>query len=278
MEQLSDRIGAVVLGESTQGDICIGHRGRIELMVTIRGKSAHASAPERAHNPAQLLPAVLRALENFAERIPSHNVLPRSTVVPTIIETWPKSRNMIPEEARILIDWRTLPLGREHSSVEGLQSFLQAELYDALRESPGLKVTVQEVSTKQRAYTGWERTLPISTNGFLMDESHPVVDAAVEAVCDVTGRRPKVRPWTFGTDGGYPCGLYGIPTIGYAPGSEDYSHTNRERLDLDSARTAYQVYPMLVRQLQQALECGPAPKSQASVSVDHLFLKRLKRQ
>lgn len=278
MEQLSDKIAAVVLGESTQGDICIGHRGRIELMVTIRGKSAHASAPQRAHNPVQLLPAVLAALENFAGQLPLHNVLPRSTVVPTIIETWPRSRNMVPEEVRILIDWRTLPLGREHSTAEGLQDFLQAELREALSEAPGLKVTAQEVSETQRAHTGWKKTLPISTHGFLMVESHPVVDAAVEAVCKVTGHTPTVRPWTFGTDGGYPCGLYGIPTIGYAPGSEAYSHTNRERLDLESARTAYQVYPTLIRQLQQALEGDSMPKSQAAVSVDHLFLKRLRRQ
>src|SRR5262249_7996131 len=224
MQQLSDRIAAVVLGEATEGGICIGHRGRIELLITIRGMSAHASAPERAHNPTQLLPAVLAALEDFAEQLPAHNVLPRSTVVPTIIETWPRSRNMVPEEVRIFVDWRTLPLGREHATLDGLQHFLQHRLQLPLREAPHLRVTVQEVSTKQRAYTGWERTMPISTHGFLMAEAHPVVDTAVQAVYEVTGHRPVVRPWTFGTDGGYPCAVHGIPTIGYAPGDENYSH------------------------------------------------------
>ena len=278
MEQLSGEIAAVVLGEATEGDICVGHRGRVELMITIRGKSAHASAPQRAHNPSQILPAVLAGLEKFAAQLPAHDVLPRSTVVPTIIETWPKSRNMVPEEVRILVDWRTLPLGREHSTVEGLQQFLQNELLEVLREAPNFRVDVQEASAKQRAYTGWERTMPISTYGFLMADSHPVVDAAVQAVSEITGSLPNVRPWTFGTDGGYPCGMYGIPTIGYAPGNENYSHTNRERLDLESARTAYQVYPALVRQLQQALEGDVLVESKAAVSRNHLFLKRLKRQ
>lgn len=278
MEQLSDLIAAVVLGEATEGEICIGHRGRVELMIAIRGKSAHASAPQRAHNPTQLLPAVLGALQKFAARLPSHALLPHSTVVPTIIETWPKSRNMVPEEVRILVDWRTLPLGSEYSTVEGLRHFLELELRETLRETPGLKVTVQEVSTKQQAYTGWERTMPISTHGFLTAESHPVVDAAVQAVREVTGHTPAVRPWTFGTDGGYPSAVYGIPTIGYAPGDENYSHTNRERLDLASARTAFQVYPTLVRQLQQSLQADLLVGSQTAASRDHLFLKRLKRQ
>lgn len=278
MEQLSDRLAAVVLGEATNGDICIGHRGRIELMITIRGTSAHASAPQRAHNPTQLLPAVLAALQRFADQIPSHNLLPRSTLVSTIIETWPKSRNMVPEEVRMLIDWRTLPLEPEYSAVEGLQNFLQSELKETLRESPNLSITVRETSTKQRAYTGWERTMPISTHGFLMAESHPVVDAAVQAVTEATGHTPAVRPWTFGTDGGYPCAVHGIPTIGYGPGNENYSHTNHERLDLESARSAFRVYPALIRQLQQALESDALVESHTVAARDHLFLKRLKRK
>ena len=185
---------------------------------------------------------------------------------------------MVPEEVRILIDWRTLPLGREHSTVEGLQQFLQTELEDLLRQTPNLRLTVQETYTRQRAYTGWERTMPISTHGFLMAESHPVVNAAVQAVWEITGQTPKARPWTFGTDGGFPCAVHGIPTIGYAPGNENYSHTNRERLDLESARTAYEVYPVLARQLQQALESDSLVQSQAVGSKDHLFLKRLKCQ
>lgn len=278
MEQLSDRIEAVVLGEATEGQICIGHRGRIELMITIRGISAHASAPHLAHNPIHLLPAVVEALQKFAAKLPSHDILPNSSLVPTIIETWPKSRNMVPEEVRILIDWRTLPVGREHSTVAGLRDFLQSEIQSVLLQSPHSRVTVEEVSIKQRAYTGWERTMPISTHGFLMAESHPVVDAAVQAVWEIAGQKPIVRPWTFGTDGGYTCGLYNIPTIGYAPGNENCSHTNRERLDLDSARTAYHVYPALVRQLQQALAADTMVESQAVGRKDHLFLKRLKQQ
>ena len=278
MEQMSDRISAVILGEATEGEIRVGHRGRIECMVTIRGKSAHASAPQRAHSPVDLLPAVLAALKKYAEQLPSHPVLPRSTVVPTIIETWPSSRNMVPEEVRILIDWRTLPLGREYSTVDGLQRFLQSELQNQAHDAAAnLKVVVHEVSTKQRAYTGWERTMPISTHGFLLAESHPVVKAAVEAIAAITGHIPAVRPWTFGTDGGYPCGVYGIPTIGYAPGNESCSHTNRERLDLKSAQITYDVYPALIQQLQRALAGDDLEESQAAASGNHLFLRRLKR-
>src|SRR5690606_40200147 len=61
----------VVLGESTNGDICVGHRGRAELIVEIRGRAGHASAPERACNAIDLLPTVLPAIREFAAQLPS---------------------------------------------------------------------------------------------------------------------------------------------------------------------------------------------------------------
>lgn len=274
MEQLSDRISAVVLGESTAGDICVGHRGRIEMMITIAGKSAHASAPHRARSPVEMLPAVLDALKRYAETLPVHDVLPRSTLVPTVIESWPHSRNMVPEEIRIVIDWRTLPLGHS-STVDALNEFLQEQLREEMADR-GLRVTAHEVTATQRAYTGWMRTMRVSTLGFVMAKSHPVVEAAVRAVWLATKCEPAVRPWTFGTDGGYPCGMYGIPTIGYGPGDESYSHSNRERLDLRSARTTFDAYPELIRQLQQIMSEDELVSSRTGAG-EHLFVRRLKR-
>src|ERR671919_717864 len=69
------RPGAVLLGEATNGDICLGHRGRAELIIELTGVAGHASAPERAHNPLTALPAVLPALLAFAERFRGDGVL-----------------------------------------------------------------------------------------------------------------------------------------------------------------------------------------------------------
>ena len=51
------RPGAVIIGEATQGDIAIGHRGRGEMEVVIHGTAGHASAPERARNALDLVHA-----------------------------------------------------------------------------------------------------------------------------------------------------------------------------------------------------------------------------
>jgi acetylornithine deacetylase/succinyl-diaminopimelate desuccinylase-like protein len=91
--------------------------------------------------------------------------------------------------------------------------------------------------------------------GYLLDPDHPMVRAAAAAV----GRRnggsgpAEVRPWTFATDGGWTCGVHGIPTIGFAPGEERYAHTNRERLEVEEARWSLDRYPALVLAMQEAL-------------------------
>ena len=86
-----------------------------------------------------------------------------------------------------------------------------------------------------------------------MDTEHPVVQTAVRTIAEQTKRAPEVRPWSFATDGGHSCGVHGIPTLGYAPGEERYAHTNKERLELASARVAYEAYPYLVTALQQTI-------------------------
>src|SRR5690606_23140703 len=87
MEQLledgSVNPGAIIIGEATNGDVCIGHRGRAEIIVEIRGVAGHASAPERARNPMEALPVVLPALQQFAASLGNDPVLGRSTLAPT---------------------------------------------------------------------------------------------------------------------------------------------------------------------------------------------------
>jgi succinyl-diaminopimelate desuccinylase len=87
-----------------------------------------------------------------------------------------------------------------------------------------------------------------------MNPDHPVVVAAARGA----GRRvgagsAATRPWQFATDGGWSSGVHGIPTIGFAPGEERYAHTNRERLDLEEARWAYERYQEVIAAVQGAV-------------------------
>jgi succinyl-diaminopimelate desuccinylase len=242
------RPGAVVIGEATNGDVCIGHRGRAEIIVEVTGVAGHASAPERARNPLAALPAVIPALLSFGDRLDSDPVLGASTAAPTMIETLPRSRNVIPDRARIVLDWRVLPgLLPEHALDRLQQHLASVTLPD------GLGLDVHFATELQRTWTGREEERRLFTPGFLLDPDHPIARAAARSVTRSTGRAPAIRPWTFATDGGHTCGVHGIPTLGFAPGEERHAHTNRERLDLAAARIAFEAYPDLIRSLFEVM-------------------------
>lgn len=242
--------GVVIIGESTNGDICVGHRGRAELIIDIVGLAGHASAPERARNPLDMLPLLLPALASFNEGFATVDpLLGRSTAVPTAIETLPRSRNVIPDIARVVLDWRVLP----GLNADGAVAALRAHLDETVTLPDGYTMSVSFSVEPQKTYTGRTRDRPMFTPGFLLDPSHPVVRTAVASVSASMGREPAIRPWTFATDGGHTCGVNGIPTIGFAPGEERFAHTNRECLELKQAELVYDAYPALIKAVAAAI-------------------------
>ncbi|CAN5718612.1 YgeY family selenium metabolism-linked hydrolase [soil metagenome] len=243
--------GAVIIGESTGGDVCIGHRGRAELIIEIAGVAGHASAPERARNPLHGMPAVIAALHSFSGTLETHELLGPSTAAPTTVETLPRSRNVIPDRARIVLDWRVLPDMLPDEALDRLRAYLDEHVAPALPE--GLSIDVRYATECQRTGTGREDDRRLFTSGFLLGAAHLGARAAARSITKSTGRAPAVRPWTFATDCGHTCGIHGIPTIGFAPGEERYAHTNRERLELASARVAYDAYPPLIRAVLESL-------------------------
>jgi acetylornithine deacetylase/succinyl-diaminopimelate desuccinylase-like protein len=167
-------------------------------------------------------------------------------MAPTALETLPRSRNVIPDRVRIVLDWRVIP----GATADELRATLDEFLQSRVQLSEGYSFNVTYSVEAQRTYTGKTRDRTMFTPGFLMAAQHPIVQTAVQTITRHSGRQPAVRPWSFATDGGHSCGVHGIPTVGFAPGEERYAHTNRERLELSSARLAYDVYPHLVRALQ----------------------------
>lgn len=252
LESRAVRPGAVVIGEATHGDVCIGHRGRAELQVVITGLAGHASAPARARNALDLLGEVLAASRDLALRQPSEPTLGAASVTATMVEVLPESRNVIPDRVVVTLDWRILPGMGEEDLVRELGVALDGRLP---RVPDGFGVEPRVAVLRQRTWTGMEEERGLLTPGFLIDPDDPLVRAATCAV----GRRDDpaaaavARPWTFATDGGWSMGAFGIPTVGFAPGEERYAHTNRERLDVDEARWAFGRYPALVTAVQRAL-------------------------
>ena len=175
----------------------------------------------------------------------------------TGIEAVPASLNVIPDRVTLTLDWRILPADTEESLLERLRACTRPHLerFDRREgQGRGAAVEFRLATERQEAWTGPAEERRILTPGFLIDPDHPIVRAAARAVGsrDDISVPARVRPWTFATDGGWSCGVRGIPTIGFAPGEERHAHTNTERLNLDEAAWGYDRYLELVPAVQGA--------------------------
>ena len=221
----------VLIGEATNMELALGHRGSMKVGVVVKGRSCHASAPERGVNALyKAIGMIQRIRDDLAPRLPSHPIYGRASLVVTQIEVSPKAFNVVPESCRFWMDCRNHP------------GFTAEDLYEELNKM------VAEISEGDPEFEATVIPTTLITgrtfSGFYTDpDRHPVVEEAAYAVSEIT-RRPKHSLWTFATDGRMYSRL-GLPVIGFGPGEERFAHTQQDHVKVDDYLDTIKVYTWL---------------------------------
>ena len=230
------RIALLVLGEATALNVYLGHRGKVEIELTVRGKVAHSSAPWRGVNAVYAMQPIIKAIESLDTVLPKHDVLTRSSIAITNITCSPGWLSTVPDKCTIRIDRRFLPHEDSNS--------IQKELEEIIRNAglnPGDNAEVVFVGYSHTSYTGVQETLPLYKPAFLTPQNEPHVEATVAAL-QAIGQKPEFHTWDFGTDGAWLATQCNIPTIGYAPCEEQYAHTPIDRVSIDLMEKSFAGY------------------------------------
>jgi len=233
-----DKISAdcVVLTEPTNLRVCRGQRGRMEMEVHVRGRSCHASAPERGDNPIYKMMPLVRQIEALNARLRNDAFLGKGTIVVTDIRSMSPSLCAVPGACTIHLD-RRLTTGDTKESV-------LAEVC-ALPGAQGAEVEILNYDVP--SYTGLKYTMEKYYPTWVLEEGHPLVQAGVCAYVALNGQPPVVDKWMFSTNGVGSMGLMGVPTIGFGPGEEDVAHSVLERVPirhLVEAAKFYAAFPL----------------------------------
>lgn len=169
------RVGAVVVPESTDGRIVLGHRGALWLTVRTSGVAAHGSTPERGHNAILDLAAVLGRLDDLP--LSDHPDLGRETVnvgvvsggsVPNIVPDACEARidlRVVREDVGDLVDW-----WRQQPEVTDVRVDLDLAAVWTPRDHPWLAGLGAPVSASPASYFTDSSVLVRS-----LDEGVPVV-------------------------------------------------------------------------------------------------------
>jgi len=223
----------VVITEPTSCRIYRGHRGRMEIRVSVSGVSAHGSAPERGDNAIYKMGPILAELEQLNTHLKKHDFLGKGTLTVSEIFFTSPSRCAVADSCAISVD-RRLTFGETYEMA-----------LDEIRALP----SVQKVGAKvemydyaRPAFTGLTYPTQAYFPTWMVEETHPVTETLVTTYKGLFGKDPVVDKWTFSTNGVSIMGRFGIPCIGFGPGHEDQAHAPNERTWKDELVTATALY------------------------------------
>ena len=221
----------VLIGEATNMELSLGHRGSMKYDVIVHGRSCHASAPERGINALyKAMKLIDKIKDELAPSLPVHPIYGKASLAVTQIEVSPNAANVVPERCKFMIDCRNHPAFTDYHLYEALNKLIS----DLKRDDPEFDATVIPSNIiNERKFSGF----------YTDPETNPVVDEVNKAITEAY-REPEKKIWTFATDGRIYAHL-GIPVIGFGPGEEKYAHTQMDHVRVDDFLDTIKVYAWL---------------------------------
>jgi len=225
---------AVVMEGGELNRVCCGHNGTLWLEVTVHGRAAHGSLPERGINALEKMSALVLALGDYQRRLARRTfVTPEGTTMrPTInlggeFSAGPGGKiNTVPALARFTIDRRILAVEDQAAAERELRAFLAA----AARKIPQCKISVAKISENFSCFS---------------QPTHPFFTAMAGCVT-----RVRKQPTVFNVSSGFNDMHFfshhlKIPTLGYGPGGEDF-HAVNERAKVKELLASAKIYADLL--------------------------------
>jgi len=101
------RLAVIVIGTTSR--VALANKGRIDAIVTIRGKASHSSTPWVGVNAIEGARRVLDRVMAVDVGGNKHRGLGQATLTPTAVRSWPEATHTVQDEVRLVFDRRLLP-------------------------------------------------------------------------------------------------------------------------------------------------------------------------
>jgi putative selenium metabolism hydrolase len=167
----------------------------------------------------------------------AHPILGHPSIAVTDVIARTNSLNAVPNQFTIFLD-RRITISETHDEVLNL---IKGLIPDYLQS----EIQVEELYYDTPSYTGFTFPLTKYFPSWLLDDSHPLVQAGLKSIHDLWREDRPLGTWDFSTNGTYWAGKAGIPSIGFGPGDETTAHTINEQVSLEDVVSATEFYAYL---------------------------------
>ncbi len=216
---------AALVGEPTDLQPVIAQKGALWLRILTLGKSAHGSSPHLGVNAIEKMTTLVRRLNSISLE-KEHPLLGKPTLSIGTIQGGTKI-NIVPDRCQIEVDRRMLPHERREKVLGEIK-----EILDSLQfQDPLFQYRMEEIDFAEPTE---------------IDPDEEIVKIGVEAIQNVTGRKPKPRGFSGFTDSRFYVNQCHIPTLIFGPGGIDQPHTTDESVEVDALVHATHIYAMIL--------------------------------
>ena len=234
----------VVIGEPTKMQVYRGHKGRVEIEVVSRGRSAHAASNHLGDNAIYKVLPLIEGVSRLEPQLGDDPFLGHGKITVSDMKISTPSINAVPDLARVFIDRRVTFGETAEGAIAQVRALVSEEL---LRKG---EITVEMMKYAEPSYTGFVFPVDKYFPAWALDENHPLVQAGVQAARSIGLPEHAPSKWNFSTNGIYWMGKAGIPSIGFGPGEEETAHTTLDSVllaDVVKAAEFYALLPALIR-------------------------------
>src|SRR3989338_8670099 len=207
-------------------EIQLGNKGRVDILVTVKGKQAHSSRPWEGINAVE---GAMKVLEKLKPLMPypsdrAHPELGKVSLTPTSVESFPKATHTIQSECRIVFDRRLLPGDDPAEAIKQLET--------AIGNLDTFKV---EVRKKDFMYPSE------------VSRDAEVVKSLSRAIAAMLERVPKYSYSTAANDTGL-LNAKGIEAVNYGSRDIRFQHTDHDLVSVNSVFEAAKVFAFMALQ------------------------------
>jgi acetylornithine deacetylase len=197
-----------VLAVGTNSKLLIGHRGRLDVELVIRGRASHSSTPWLGVNAIDGVRDILLRVAAKSQELGKHPQAGPASLVCTKIETGPDATHTIQGWARMLLDRRLLPTESPDRVFD--------ELKEALKLDPPIEV---ELLRGEFMY------------GHAIDSGAEILQSIAGALRSAGRPVPSIEYSSGALDAGYLNNL-GVEAIMWGPGDPMQFHTDEEAVSV----------------------------------------------
>jgi len=244
----ADRVTGAVICEPQDGLICTTQKGALRAQFTISGRMSHGAMPLSGLNTAPAVAMIINRLHDLevkAVKNPGQDEnLGWPSFTPTVVQApacGASQLNVMPGEARVLVDIRTIP-GQSHPAIKkdlsALATRIEQEVRKGYQEYDQLLGLVRNHDLKVDLEILTDRPCTLT------DRDDPLVQAADWATRQMSNQEPTYAGVPGATDGTFLWALKNIPIVTMGAGDRQVPHQVDEWVDLDQLVETAKIYAL----------------------------------